>query len=225
MCLATFRPIRISIHAPVKGATCETRPVPADEDHFNPRSREGSDSPLQGVLRVNGISIHAPVKGATAILFPTMALPRKISIHAPVKGATLPLLIDHMPSIISIHAPVKGATWWPGPGPCSPGNFNPRSREGSDWPWWSTPRTPTYFNPRSREGSDLPRPSSTPKGTYFNPRSREGSDRCWTAYVASSWVFQSTPCGDYVCILTTAFSNADHAYKPTTIQACAIVTF
>ena len=39
--------IHISIHAPVKGATWVLR-VPARHDrHFNPRSREGSDSGLR----------------------------------------------------------------------------------------------------------------------------------------------------------------------------------
>ena len=35
-----------------------------------------------------------------------------------------------------------------------PGNFNPRSREGSDFLCWLLPLPLTNFNPRSREGSD-----------------------------------------------------------------------
>ena len=60
---------KISIHAPVKGAT--RRPV----------------DPVRG----RKISIHAPVKGATAR---QACLPPcwSISIHAPVKGATSPLI-------------------------------------------------------------------------------------------------------------------------------------
>lgn len=67
-----------------------------------------------------------------------------------------------------------------------------------------------FIKGKSNEGTKAhqPRPMS-PSPTLLN----------------SQKPFQSTPCGDYVCILTTAFSNADHAYKPTTIQACAIVTF
>ena len=55
---------------------------------------------------------------------------------------------------ISIHAPVKGATG------CNPspstrrGNFNPRSREGSDTTVESDKIRRIDFNPRSREGSD-----------------------------------------------------------------------
>ena len=57
--------VRISIHAPVKGATITTRDVRMGKMHFNPRSREGSDVRPSGCLLPFGISIHAPVKGAT----------------------------------------------------------------------------------------------------------------------------------------------------------------
>ena len=57
----------ISIHAPVKGATCwqiitgNTR-----TPNFNPRTREGCDYNTTTVwLCQEKISIHAPVKGAT----------------------------------------------------------------------------------------------------------------------------------------------------------------
>ena len=76
----------ISIHAPVKGATCTvSRDIPSQ--NFNPRSREGSD-----------------------VLTFTLALPYIISIHAPVKGATGNGRKLHSFDFISIHAPVKGAT-------------------------------------------------------------------------------------------------------------------
>ena len=56
--------------------------------YFNPRSREGSDLRLVADLFcLVAISIHAPVKGATGILSPS-AGGEIISIHAPVKGAT-----------------------------------------------------------------------------------------------------------------------------------------
>ena len=56
--------------------------------HFNPRSREGSDSTLcGGNLFLICISIHAPAKGATKPLR-KKAEEVEISIHAPAKGAT-----------------------------------------------------------------------------------------------------------------------------------------
>ena len=83
--------IRISIHAPAKGATSATwhasagamkfqSTLPRRErlcngsnhvgrsSHFNPRSREGSDAVLEYVYqRQFSISIHAPAKGATML--------------------------------------------------------------------------------------------------------------------------------------------------------------
>ena len=55
----------ISIHAPVKGATAVNSTGSKPLRHFNPRSREGSDSRLWGQAADLHISIHAPVKGAT----------------------------------------------------------------------------------------------------------------------------------------------------------------
>ena len=59
--------VRISIHAPVKGATLRI---------------------LEKVPRTSSISIHAPVKGATGSNTSLNNPLPTISIHAPVKGAT-----------------------------------------------------------------------------------------------------------------------------------------
>jgi len=59
-------PPKISIHAPVKGAT------------------HGDVGPWDQLI----ISIHAPVKGATYNVFKLFTIDI-ISIHAPVKGATV----------------------------------------------------------------------------------------------------------------------------------------
>ena len=56
---------RISIHAPVKGATPNKRPLKPMLDNFNPRPREGSDDKAIALAVSQLISIHAPVKGAT----------------------------------------------------------------------------------------------------------------------------------------------------------------
>ena len=57
------------------------------------------------------------------------------------------------------------------------GNFNPRSREGSDSARVYIHHFKAYFNPRSREGSDFLLKIRCPEHSDFNPRSREGSDR------------------------------------------------
>ena len=56
------------------------------------------------------------------------------------------------------------------------GDFNPRSREGSDDRPESEEHTAYYFNPRSREGSDVCYCVNNIQFCDFNPRSREGSD-------------------------------------------------
>ena len=102
---------KISIHAPVKGATWLV-------DRLDMLSRISIHAPVKGATsgerlqtRASGISIHAPVKGATtpcrgsagrshhfnprtregcdALRYPDTVVPVVISIHAPVKGATL----------------------------------------------------------------------------------------------------------------------------------------
>ena len=114
-----------------------------------------------------------------------------ISIHAPARGATCStppkLPIDH----ISIHAPARGATCSVNSDSATFSNFNPRSREGSDYAeclillmfhvFQSTLprgerrhyRKQTYkilcdFNPRSREGSDVLPPLYVEGGYYIS---------------------------------------------------------
>ena len=126
-----------------------------DTEHFNPRSREGSDllcrcnraerrqfqstlprrerRPLgmdgRAVIR---ISIHAPAKGATSLRSILRAYGAGISIHAPAKGATCSCMFGVMVADISIHAPAKGATVTVDEIRAVTCHFNPRSREGSD---------------------------------------------------------------------------------------------
>ena len=123
----------ITIHAPAKGATHFPLCPSVHSHYFNPRSREGSDLTPFCVLRCSlCISIHAPAKGATStkmIVTPAAV----ISIHAPAKGATSGSKYDAFFSVISIHAPAKGATVGKFGNKEYGCDFNPRSREGSDY--------------------------------------------------------------------------------------------
>ena len=103
-------------------------------DNFNPRSREGSDNLAARASGLPVISIHAPAKGATFFFLPILA-------H----------------SSISIHAPAKGATAGRGRAGSRCSDFNPRSREGSDYSSLPSRYVVCDFNPRSREGSDYQR--------------------------------------------------------------------
>ena len=78
---------RVSIHAPVKGATVEGVHILFPSFCFNPRAREGRDVDARHDGRAALVSIHAPVKGATVLGVAAMRHER-VSIHAPVKGAT-----------------------------------------------------------------------------------------------------------------------------------------
>ena len=187
----------ISIHAPAKGATSTPGTAPGRDSHFNPRSREGSDT-------------ARPRPRICSLLFQS-TLPRRERPQTGVDQyqrnefqSTLPRRERRTVSY-SITTII---------------NFNPRSREGSDVCLAADNGRLHHFNPRSREGSDnavvtrkiwvqafqstlprrerrcrlsghaivigfqstLPRrerrcpPICTCRESYFNPRSREGSD-------------------------------------------------
>ena len=124
---------RVSIHAPVKGATRGPALMEIRLCRFNPRSREGSDRKANRVnIQLARVSIHAPVKGATTAFARDYHMDGRVSIHAPVKGATGAAGGRDYLLNVSIHAPVKGATSIGGEGSGLTVSFNPRSREGSD---------------------------------------------------------------------------------------------
>ena len=98
--------------------------------NFNPRSREGSDLPEAFVEQLCKISIHAPAKGAT--------FAESVTGSSIVFQSTLPRR-ERLFFIISAFDFY---------------DFNPRSREGSDYFCPEIFSASANFNPRSREGSD-----------------------------------------------------------------------
>ena len=78
---------------------------------------------------------------------------------------------------ISIHAPARGATIF-GKYICHmPGNFNPRSREGSDYKKVSGELHAVIFQSTLPRGERRKDHAGQPVWSgHFNPRSREGSD-------------------------------------------------
>ena len=121
----------ISIHAPTRGATCNSiRPLciyefqstlPREERHkcrrnSNITTRFQSTLPREERPIIGGIksmrkfiSIHAPTRGATH-RSAQLQQAHSISIHAPTRGATNDLLFYLNEFCISIHAPTRGAT-------------------------------------------------------------------------------------------------------------------
>ena len=102
-------------------------------NHFNPRSREGSDSGQ--TLR---ILLYTPSFQS--------ALPRRERPTASVRLSTIFRFQSALPRRERLFA-------WPSR--CDTYNFNPRSREGSDPQHLCVCPRFSDFNPRSREGSDL----------------------------------------------------------------------
>ena len=123
--------IKISIHAPAKGATSLLKHPTTNGYDFNPRTREGCDMAERKSNTTNSpISIHAPAKGATRLCNSVINLLLFQSTHPrrvrQVKYCITRKAVNFNPrtregcdivhhgqgfySKISIHAPAKGAT-------------------------------------------------------------------------------------------------------------------
>ena len=120
-----------------------------------------------------------------------------ISIHAPARGATRQYRKMVRPLQFQSTLP-QGERRTDGIRGRAEGDFNPRSRKGSDPSTEARAITRQHFNPRSRKGSDYSTTKSgfhyhkfqstlpqgerlswslnVPELEYFNPRSRKGSD-------------------------------------------------
>ena len=104
----------------------------ANSRHFNPRSREGSDTVDHAVICITHvISIHAPAKGATVIRDAHLhtsafqsTLPRRERPNSRSRSAFTQSFQSTLPR--RERPPRALDTKWHA---C---NFNPRSREGSD---------------------------------------------------------------------------------------------
>ena len=123
----------ISIHAPARGATSGQGGLLSGRTDFNPRSRKGSDLREQ-VKDIILCKFQSTLPQGERLIADLMELHfKEISIHAPARGATS-----------TGYAPLD-----------KKGNFNPRSRKGSDPANLKSGYLPSHFNPRSRKGSDV----------------------------------------------------------------------
>ena len=127
-----YRALRISIHAPTRGATrflSEDALFPLD---FNPRSHEGSDSTSFTLSLILSDFNPRSHEGSDEIN-------RMQVLHLRLFQSTLP----------RGERPRYSFTT------CFLQHFNPRSHEGSDDRCNSLVHRVIYFNPRSHEGSDF----------------------------------------------------------------------
>ena len=184
--------LRVSIHAPARGATRPSGTFRPGKRCFNPRSRARSDGgdgtgpliksmfqstlpreerqkPPSRAAGMRGVSIHAPARGATGVRRQVERI-GEVSIHAPARGAT------RRHALRAAHARC----------------FNPRSRARSDVhcrrPW---PPFDVFQSTLPREERPARR-MATPARRCFNPRSRARSDRRRANRVRSPQGFQST---------------------------------
>ena len=150
-------------------------------------------SPEPGIV----ISIHAPAKGATVTTPENCMLLQAISIHAPTKGGTPKSILFSFVTVFQSTLPRRERHEVSDHIVFCP-DFNPRSREGSDFASRSHkhPRQISIHAPAKgatmmswcwgkaiRFQSTLPRRERLVTviccltSGYFNPRSREGSDK------------------------------------------------
>ena len=169
--------IWISIHAPARGATCQMFLRQPLFHHFNPRSREGSDGRLRPPTGMHR-NFNPRSREGSDLNMSTWTFPKTLFQSTLPRGERrLQLRFSRWGIRISIHAPARGATtttWQPRQ---TSYNFNPRSREGSDFGKIMKYLSEVDFNPRSREGSDCSSRALIYILHNFNPRSREGSDK------------------------------------------------
>ena len=146
--------VRVSIHAPARGATAASSAHAPDIACFNPRPRAGGDLRLCVQRHYEFMFQSTPPRGGR----PADAAHRIRSIH------------------VSIHAPARGATLDRTACAVDECCFNPRPRAGGDAEACGHPCSVSRFNPRPRAGGDLACHGDAVSSRSFNPRPRAGGD-------------------------------------------------
>jgi len=195
----TSQPVKVSIHAPARGATDLSGGSGAAARRFNPRPRAGGDRTPRAPTAPSIRFQSTPPRGGRRPGFGFRVTgPTTVSIHAPARGAT------------TGHRPTPEDTVY---------SFNPRPRAGGDDDRRkSLGFNGDSFNPRPRAGGDDLRPVRSgrhgtvsihapargatttgntviwPSCDGFNPRPRAGGDDpSMSPSRTVGWTFQSTP--------------------------------
>ncbi len=146
--------IKVSIHAPARGATCNGSMLSAFAAGFNPRSRTGSDvlndresariSLFQSTLPHGERLILISTDGVLVTFQSTLPHGERpicpdswfeaIEFQSTLPHGERPTHQHHQqqPVCVSIHAPARGATFIRAQEKSEDKGFNPRSRTGSD---------------------------------------------------------------------------------------------
>ena len=121
----------ISIHAPTRGATFRYICLGRLNNDFNPRSHEGSDS-CRKHKYTNRIYFNPRSHEGSDLFFVSAVLRGAISIHAPTRGAT-PRFHQHFRCHVFQSTLPRGERLLSPSFHNAGGYFNPRSHEGSDF--------------------------------------------------------------------------------------------
>ena len=159
----------ISIHAPVKDATFSIMFGGTVQRDFNPRTREGCDVAVGGIILLFAISIHAPVKDATDLL----ATANYTSLNFNPRTR-------------------EGCDWGLENQKCRYLNFNPRTREGCDLNRMVKTSCSRVFQSTHPWRMRLSHRFIIPRNVDFNPRTREGCDEQYDQLILGGGKFQST---------------------------------
>ena len=171
MATANAAKAEVSIHAPVWGATSELRQEYRHGCGFNPRPRMGGDGRCSGRARCRIVFQSTPPYGGRPLCAGIINTQAKVSIHAPVWGATHEQSNKHHTTMFQSTPPYGG-----------------RHRRGA-----RHHRRTIRFNPRPRMGGD-------PPGQRFHSLSLAfqstppygGRQEPLCMYHPNNW-FQSTP--------------------------------
>ncbi len=168
--IARDGPIRlVSIHAPTRGATDQSRQADADTrfQSTRPRGARHIANDINTVL--NEFQSTRP-RGARR-----GGIPARGGIRA-----------------VSIHAPTRGATWRNPRARRNPSCFNPRAHAGRDSsPMISTPCS-TSFNPRAHAGRDVAESPRAAESELFQSTRPRGARLTSIHSFLSFVLFQST---------------------------------
>ena len=99
----------VSTHAPLRGATDWLAQKGKGKRRFNPRTPAGCDKAINLCNHSTIVSIHAPLRGATCLCAAVEAH-GQVSIHAPCGCDLGTGYYNHIWIYVSIHAPLRGAT-------------------------------------------------------------------------------------------------------------------
>jgi len=123
--------IKVSIHAPARGATLNIAKISLHLERFNPRPRAGGDN--VGVdLTIEQIRFNPrPRAGGDLIL--RVFVRKKVSFNPRPRAGGDENIVHYTPDIpVSIHAPARGATSRRPYSRQKEEGFNPRPRAGGD---------------------------------------------------------------------------------------------